>query len=103
RTRQLQRRHRYRALSNRHARRFTDPPWLAIQARLPFPGGHNSFFFMRQVDSALMAESDHVAVEGEIVDARFCTDGVEVNVAGVYDAAMQRLCPMHLVAMLVLV
>src|SRR5262249_41283377 len=79
-----------RALSDGNGDRFSGIPLLPAVPYLPVGGGYDSLGLVGEIDAGPVAVARHIGVEGDLVDTHAVTDVVEIDIAGLDDAAMQR-------------
>ncbi len=90
RARDLQRRDGGVALSDGDRDRLARKPLLAEIAQLPFRRGDDARGFVREIDAGFRAKTRLVGVVGDVVDAGFVAHVVEVGIAGLRYAFVQR-------------
>src|SRR5579871_550360 len=77
------------ALSDRNRDGFTRIPFLAEVSDLPLGGRHHAVGLMRQIHAGFVAESCHLGILSDPVDAEPVADVVEKHIAGLRDSPMQ--------------
>src|SRR5579871_96424 len=88
--RQLKRGDGQSTLADTDRRSFTGVPLFSEIAELPLFRRHYTNEFVGQVDSGMVAKAGCLGVEGQVIDPGFGGDGIEKDVAGFYDSAVQR-------------
>ena len=88
--RKLQGGYRERTLSNGNGNRLAREPFLAESAQFPFRGGHGAGCLIGQIDAGPRPESRLMSVESDVIDPRFITDVVKIDITGLLNAPVQR-------------